>query len=401
MRARVDHDARIGADDSFTDYHHDKNVEPLYAARASEALAALSRLSSPFRRANAQNAPRRGACQRRTPRERHWSRRRSRGARWRRGWRPRRFVAATYLRGIPVVQVPTSLVAMIDAAIGGKTGVDVPAGQESRRRVSRAVGHHHRPGFARDLPARELRSGMAEALKHGAIADAGYFDRTAAMSPRFATVARDESADAPTRGRIGFDQVGRRELGPARIGAAEDSQLRAHAWHAVEVESGYQLRTRRSHRHCMVLEAQIGERIGVTQRRAPLRDSRRHSTTRGSPRKRTSIPRKLIARTYGDKKKVAGRVEYSLPSAIGRFDKWTTPLRRGCARGLRAGRPRPGRPGGRVEQTGKRHRPVVTSVIHRPLQLVRQSSKSHLDSHLASSAARVFRGRYPEAKHLC
>src|SRR3989454_3409237 len=85
------------------------------------------------------------------------------------------FVAATYLRGIPYVQVPTTLLAMIDASIGGKTGVDVPAGKN-------LVGAFHQPKLVLidldvlgTLPAVQRAAGMAEALKHGVIADAECF----------------------------------------------------------------------------------------------------------------------------------------------------------------------------------------------------------------------------------
>ena len=81
------------------------------------------------------------------------------------------FVAATYLRGMPLGQVPTSLLAMMDAAIGGKTAVDMPQGKN-------LVGAFYQPKFVlsdvsvlRTLPRRELNSGWAEAIKHGLILD--------------------------------------------------------------------------------------------------------------------------------------------------------------------------------------------------------------------------------------
>ena len=81
------------------------------------------------------------------------------------------FVAATYLRGMPFGQVPTSLLAMMDAAIGGKTAVDMPHGKN-------LVGAFYQPRFVlsdvsvlQTLPRRELNSGWAEAIKHGLILD--------------------------------------------------------------------------------------------------------------------------------------------------------------------------------------------------------------------------------------
>src|SRR6185503_15205471 len=94
------------------------------------------------------------------------------------------FVAATYMRGVPVVQVPTSLLAMVDAAIGGKTGVDTAAGKN-------LVGAFHQPAAVlidpatlQTLPPAHVRAGMAEVLKHGAIADAAYFDDAAELAGR-------------------------------------------------------------------------------------------------------------------------------------------------------------------------------------------------------------------------
>ena len=81
------------------------------------------------------------------------------------------FVAATYLRGLPLAQVPTTLLAMMDAAVGGKVAVDLPQGKN-------LVGAFYQPKFVlvdvstlQTLPKRELTSGWAEAIKHGLILD--------------------------------------------------------------------------------------------------------------------------------------------------------------------------------------------------------------------------------------
>ncbi|MHB1000162.1 MAG: 3-dehydroquinate synthase [Armatimonadota bacterium] len=86
------------------------------------------------------------------------------------------FAAATYLRGIDFIQVPTSLLAQVDASVGGKTGVNLPRGKN-------LVGAFHQPkaviidiSVLRTLPRREFRSGLAEVIKHGIIRDRDYFD---------------------------------------------------------------------------------------------------------------------------------------------------------------------------------------------------------------------------------
>jgi len=85
------------------------------------------------------------------------------------------FAAAAYRRGIPVVQVPTTLLAMVDSSVGGKTGVNHPRGKN-------LVGAFHQPSLVAidpdvlvTLPARELRAGLAEVVKYGVIRDARLF----------------------------------------------------------------------------------------------------------------------------------------------------------------------------------------------------------------------------------
>ena len=87
------------------------------------------------------------------------------------------FVAATYMRGIRVAQVPTTLLAMVDSAIGGKTGLDVPAGKNLVGAFLAPVGVYAMPSLLRTLPVRELSNGMAEIIKAGAIASAELFEQ--------------------------------------------------------------------------------------------------------------------------------------------------------------------------------------------------------------------------------
>ncbi|ODV42588.1 3-dehydroquinate synthase [Cupriavidus sp. UYMMa02A] len=85
------------------------------------------------------------------------------------------FAAACYMRGVPFVQVPTTLLSQVDSSVGGKTGINHPLGKNM-------IGAFHQPNAViadidtlRTLPPRELAAGMAEVIKHGAIADAEYF----------------------------------------------------------------------------------------------------------------------------------------------------------------------------------------------------------------------------------
>ena len=105
------------------------------------------------------------------------------------------FAAATYLRGIPVVQVPTTLLAQVDSAIGGKTGVNHPLGKN-------LIGAFHAPSLVvadpavlGTLPRREFRAGLYEVIKYGVIAEPALLDRMRETLP--AIFARDSGAVAP------------------------------------------------------------------------------------------------------------------------------------------------------------------------------------------------------------
>ena len=102
------------------------------------------------------------------------------------------FVAASYLRGVALVQVPTTVVAQVDSAIGGKTGVNLPEGKN-------LVGAFYPPSLVLvdpevldSLPEREFRSGLAEVIKYGVIADAKLFAFLEKDVPRI--LARDNNA---------------------------------------------------------------------------------------------------------------------------------------------------------------------------------------------------------------
>jgi 3-dehydroquinate synthase len=93
------------------------------------------------------------------------------------------FAAASYLRGIRFVQVPTTLLAQVDSSVGGKTGVDLPEGKN-------LVGAFHQPSSVlidpltlKTLPARELRAGLAEVIKYGIIYDEPFFQRIDSLLP--------------------------------------------------------------------------------------------------------------------------------------------------------------------------------------------------------------------------
>ncbi|MDQ6611449.1 MAG: 3-dehydroquinate synthase, partial [Gemmatimonadota bacterium] len=107
------------------------------------------------------------------------------------------FVAATFMRGVRVVQVPTTLLAMVDASVGGKTGVDTAAGKN-------LVGAFHNPSAVlidpdvlQTLPLAVFRSGIAEMIKHGVLASASYFDSLVSALPELTGKSPARSAALP------------------------------------------------------------------------------------------------------------------------------------------------------------------------------------------------------------
>ncbi|HSE28479.1 MAG TPA: 3-dehydroquinate synthase, partial [Gemmatimonadales bacterium] len=149
------------------------------------------------------------------------------------------FVAATYLRGIPFLQVPTTLLAMLDASVGGKVGVDTPRGKN-------LVGAFHPPEAVladprvlADLPERDYRMGLAEAVKHGVIADAEYFAWIEREAPRLLERRPATLAHLVQRSvEIKADVVGDDERESGRRAVLNAGHTVAHA---LEQVSGYAL----------------------------------------------------------------------------------------------------------------------------------------------------------------
>jgi 3-dehydroquinate synthase len=229
------------------------------------------------------------------------------------------FVAATYLRGVPFVQVPTSLLAMIDASIGGKTGVDTAAGKN-------LVGAFHQPSLVlidpqllRTLPPQHLRQGLAEAIKHGVIADATYFAWIASSLREILDTAETDDATAmrlvqrSVEIKVSVVEQDERESGIRKI-----LNFGHTIGHAIEQVTGYGV----PHGHAvsigMVAEATLAEHLGIASR--GLADT--ISTVcdaAGLPVRLPSgaDPAEIVIATRSDKKTRGGVVEYALPSALG------------------------------------------------------------------------------------
>lgn len=238
------------------------------------------------------------------------------------------FLAATYMRGIPLVQIPTSLVAMVDSAVGGKTGVDVPRGKN-------LVGAFHPPRLvladtelAGTLRREERSQGLAEAVKHGAILDRGYFDRIRADAA--ALLEGDPGATAAMVARsveIKAEVVGRDER---EEGLRQVLNFGHTLGHALEAATDYALSHGSAVALGMVLEAEVGERLGVTEQ-GTARElgailGALELPTRPPP---SPGPEAILAWTERDKKARGGRPRYVLLRRLGEVDPgddWSRPV---------------------------------------------------------------------------
>jgi 3-dehydroquinate synthase len=249
------------------------------------------------------------------------------------------FVAATFMRGVPFVQVPTSLLAMIDASVGGKTGVDTAAGKN-------LVGSFHQPaavvadlGVLASLPPEHLRAGMAEAIKHGVIADSEYFDRVVAVASSLATIEVVGPAMLHLVARsieIKADIVTRDER---ESGVRKTLNFGHTLGHAVELCSNYELLHGNAVAIGMVYESALAERIGVADAGTTARicDAVRSAGLPDSRPLPMSVER-IIAATRADKKARAGSTEYALPARVGAMaggDRgWSIPVSEDLLRGV-------------------------------------------------------------------
>jgi 3-dehydroquinate synthase len=172
------------------------------------------------------------------------------------------FAAATYMRGVPFVQIPTTLLAQVDSSVGGKTGINHPLGKNM-------IGAFYQPraviadtATLDTLPARELSAGLAEVIKHGAILDAGFFDWIEANIDKL--VARDHAALAHAIARsceIKADVVTRDE----REGGLRAVLNFGHTFgHAIEAGLGYGAWLHGEAVGCgMVMAADLSRRLGL------------------------------------------------------------------------------------------------------------------------------------------
>ncbi len=217
------------------------------------------------------------------------------------------FVAATYLRGLRWVCVPTSLLAMLDASVGGKVGIDLPAGKN-------LVGAFHSPlltigdlDLLSTLPDAEFRSGLAEVIKAGLIADPELFGLIAAGWTDLREVVRRAL-------RVKVDLV---RADPFETDRRAALNLGHTVGHGIEAASRYAIRHGEAVAIGLIAEAKIAGRIGLA---APGLSEQIASVVRrvGLPVSYRDLdPESIWVMMRADKKRRAGRLKFTLPRAIG------------------------------------------------------------------------------------
>jgi 3-dehydroquinate synthase len=226
------------------------------------------------------------------------------------------FLAAIFMRGIPVIQVPTTLLAQVDAAVGGKTGVNLTCGKN-------LIGSFHQPlaviidpAVLDTLPEREYRAGLFEVVKHGVIADPDLFWLMACEPGRVLAHAPD------VVDRMICDSV---RIKAEVVSGDETEQDRrrilnfGHTFgHALEAETGY---SQFLHGEAVAWGMKAATLLGAMERLLSDQDKReilRCVNAYGPlPPLKGIDPARLAARLKSDKKTVQGKIHFVLPERIG------------------------------------------------------------------------------------
>jgi 3-dehydroquinate synthase len=226
------------------------------------------------------------------------------------------FVAASYARGIDLIHIPTTVVAQVDSAIGGKTGVNLPEGKNLVGAFYPARAVVADPDLLRTLPAREFRSGIYEIIKYGVIGDVKLFRF---LEEKIQNVLRRDST------AVNFI-IERSILQKARVVSEDEreSGLReilnfghtfAHALESVTHYRGY------LHGEAvgwgMIAAARLAADLGMFSAADAQRVVRLIASVGPLPAWPRATPARIIAAMQADKKTRAGRLRFVLPERIG------------------------------------------------------------------------------------
>lgn len=229
------------------------------------------------------------------------------------------FAAATYMRGIGIIQAPTTLLAQADSAIGGKTALNLPAGKN-------LVGTFHQPVMVisdtealASLPAAELRSGMGEVVKCALACDAEFFGWLEAGTGPLAEGEPEALREVVVR--CSAIKAGIVARDPEDLGERAVLNLGHTLGHALETDAGY---GRLRHGEAVAAGTVYAARVSSAMGLLPEADLGRIESLLGALGLRASIgsaePRRLLELMAGDKKARQGRLRMVLPTAIGRAE---------------------------------------------------------------------------------
>ena len=228
------------------------------------------------------------------------------------------FLASVFMRGIPVVQIPTTLVAQVDSAIGGKTGVNLESGKNLLGTFHQPLAVLADPDVLATLPEREYRSGLFEAMKYGVIRNPAIFELMEANSD--ALLGRDGALletliTECIRVKADVVSADERESGERRI-----LNFGHTIGHALEAETDYkQFLHGEAVGWGMIAATMIGAGMQITD---PLAAQRIIGLVRAyAPLPRVDVNKEGIAkRLLSDKKTVGGVPHFILPTSIGKVE---------------------------------------------------------------------------------
>jgi 3-dehydroquinate synthase len=235
------------------------------------------------------------------------------------------FVAATYLRGTPCLQVPTTLLAMVDASVGGKTGVDTPRGKNLIGAFHPPVAVVADPLVLRTLPEAEYRAGLAEAVKHGLIADRNYFSWLSTEADLIAAREIDTLTQLVHRSveiKAAVVADDEREAGRRAILNAGHTIA-----HAIEHASDYALSHGEAVAIGLVVESRLAEEIGVGQSGLSARVADLLGRLGLPVKLEGGLSRERVREAMTrDKKNRGSAIRFALPAEVGvmaRGENWT------------------------------------------------------------------------------
>ncbi len=218
------------------------------------------------------------------------------------------FAAATYMRGVPFVQVPTTLLSMVDASVGGKTGVDLPQGKNLVGAFKQPEAVLIDPAVLETLPGEYFRAGLAEVLKHGLIGNPILFEMLAGPGP----ASLEQMLANAIRVKVRIVQEDPFEKG--KRAWLNLGHTFAHAWERL---SEYSLQHGEAVAMGLVAAARLSERLGIAEER--LSDRIEEALERlGLPSQIPDYsPEEAYQAMQNDKKKKGGRLRFVLLRQLG------------------------------------------------------------------------------------